>query len=121
MSVPIIAGLYPYTRGGVSRTPRVTLREIPESLEVNPSYRENLLGLAGDQTSAEQLSPTFIQRALRTADLFPRNPRGFENDPRYGLHKSGLRDRTCHRVERRHRIFFGVVSGKQIERLLARE
>ena len=56
MSVPMIAGLYPYTRAGVTHPPRVTLHEIPMSLEVNPSYREQLLVLAGDELSARQLS-----------------------------------------------------------------
>ena len=32
MSVPMIAGLYPYTRDGVTHPPKVTLQEIPASL-----------------------------------------------------------------------------------------
>jgi len=52
---PLIAGLYPYTRNGVTRPPRFTLAEIPESLRVNPWYRERLTVLAGDRTSAEHL------------------------------------------------------------------
>ena len=55
MQIPIIAGLYPYTRGGVAHPPTVTLQEIPLSLEVNPSYRRDLLVLAGDVASAKQL------------------------------------------------------------------
>jgi len=49
MSIPMIAGLYPYTRGGVARPPTVTLEEIPQSLEINPSYRRDLLVLAAMQ------------------------------------------------------------------------
>ena len=56
MSPPMIAGLYPYTRGGVSKPPIVTLAEIPASLVVNPTYRDELLLLAGDEGSAEQLA-----------------------------------------------------------------
>ena len=37
----MIAGLYPYARGGVIHPPKVTLFEIPVSLRVNPSYPEN--------------------------------------------------------------------------------
>ncbi len=33
MAVPMIAGLYPYTRNGVTRPPKVTLQEIPQSLK----------------------------------------------------------------------------------------
>lgn len=55
MSIPMIAGLYPYTRSGVTSPPRFTLEEIPMSLEVNPSYREELVVLAGDLESATQL------------------------------------------------------------------
>lgn len=51
----MIAGLYPYTRGGHRSAPVVTLREIPESLDVNPGYRERLTVLAGDRWSADQL------------------------------------------------------------------
>lgn len=56
MSVPMIAGLYPYTRDGVTYSPKVTLQEIPTSLQVNPSYRDDLLILAGDQRSADHLT-----------------------------------------------------------------
>ena len=56
MTLPMIAGLYPYARGGVVRRPTVTLKEIPQSLEVNPIYRESLHVLAGDRTSADHLS-----------------------------------------------------------------
>lgn len=55
MPPPLIAGLYPYARGGVSRPPTVTLAEIPASLAANASYRDDLVVLAGDATSAEQL------------------------------------------------------------------
>lgn len=55
MSAPMIAGLYPYTRGGVTHPPTVTLAEIPVSLRVNPSYRDELLVLAGDTASARAL------------------------------------------------------------------
>ncbi len=56
MPCPMIAGLYPYTRGNVMHQPKITLEEIPLSLRVNSSYREDLLVLAGDQTSADQLT-----------------------------------------------------------------
>ncbi|TXD37437.1 hypothetical protein FRC98_07000 [Lujinxingia vulgaris] len=61
MSVPMIAGLYPYTRGGITHPPRFTLREIPASLRVNPGYLEDLLILAGDRLAAEQLSSFGLQ------------------------------------------------------------
>lgn len=50
--VPIIAGLYFHVRGGVRQTPRMTLSEIPLSLEANPWYRDRLLVLAGDEEAA---------------------------------------------------------------------
>lgn len=56
MSPPLIAGLYPYTRGGVTHPPRVTLAEIPASLAANPTYRDELIVLAGDSSSAAQLA-----------------------------------------------------------------
>lgn len=56
MSIPMIAGLYPYTRDGITHPPREILREIPASLEINPSYREDLIVLAGDESSAHMLS-----------------------------------------------------------------
>lgn len=56
MSLPMIAGLYPYSRGGLVQPPVVTLREIPESLRVNPHYRDRLLVLAGDRESADRLA-----------------------------------------------------------------
>ncbi len=52
---PIIAGLYPYVRDGVHHRPKFTLREIPQCLELNPWYRDELLVLAGDANSARQL------------------------------------------------------------------
>lgn len=70
MPIPMIAGLYPYTRGGVTHPPRVTLAEIPVSLEVNPSYREQLLVLAGDDNSARQLM-AFGLRVHRVFDDAP--------------------------------------------------
>jgi hypothetical protein len=51
----MIAGLYPYAHGGVVHPPKVTLAEIPVSLATNPSYRDDLLVLAGDKASAAQL------------------------------------------------------------------
>ena len=51
----MIAGLYPYTRAGLMHSPRVTLKEIPDSLAVNPTYRDDLMVLAGDKASASQL------------------------------------------------------------------
>jgi len=61
MSIPMIAGYYPYTRNGVTHPPRAILKEIPASLRINPSYRENLLVLAGDQSSAQQLEKFGLQ------------------------------------------------------------
>ena len=55
MSAPMIAGLYPYARGGAVSPPTHTLREIGLSLAVNPSYRDHLVVLAGDSASASQL------------------------------------------------------------------
>lgn len=70
MSVPMIAGLYPYTRDGVTHPPKVALQEIPASLQVNPSYRDALLVLAGDRASAEQLE-SFGLRVHRVFDDAP--------------------------------------------------
>lgn len=53
---PIIAGLYFHVRGGIRQTPRVTLGEIPLSLEANPWYRDRLLVLAGDDEAASLLT-----------------------------------------------------------------
>lgn len=61
MAPPMIAGLYPYRRGGVTSPPVVTLREIPTCLEVNPWYREDLIVLAGDQESREHLEGFGLQ------------------------------------------------------------
>ncbi len=47
MPPPLIAGLYPYTRNGHRQTPRFTLKEVPASLAANPSYRNDVLVLAG--------------------------------------------------------------------------
>jgi hypothetical protein len=55
MAVPMIAGLYPYTRNGVTHPPSVTLQEIPQSLALNSNYRRDLLVLAGDSESAKRL------------------------------------------------------------------
>lgn len=55
MSIPMIAGLYPYVRNGVKSPPVVTLKEIPKSLEINPSYGRDLIVLAGDRESAALL------------------------------------------------------------------
>lgn len=70
MSIPMIAGLYPYTRGGVRRPPSVTLQEIPQSLAVNPSYRGELTVLAGDRTSAAALE-SFGLKVTRCFDDAP--------------------------------------------------
>lgn len=60
----MIAGLYPCVRGGVASPPRLTLREIPASLKINPAYRESLIVLAGDRESSAQLG-NFGLRAHR--------------------------------------------------------
>ncbi len=70
MPPPMIAGLYPYTRNGVTHPPRVTLAEIPQSLAANPTYREDLLVLAGDQPSAAHLR-SFGLRVHRVFDDAP--------------------------------------------------
>lgn len=70
MSIPMIAGLYPYTRGGVTHPPKITLQEIPASLRVNPSYHDDLLVLAGDRASAAQLE-SFGLRVHRVFDDAP--------------------------------------------------
>ena len=61
MPPPMITGLYPYARGGNIGSPDVTLSEIPISLKVTPSYRENLIILAGDHASASQLRHNDLQ------------------------------------------------------------
>lgn len=76
MSAPMIAGLYPYTRGGVAQPPRFTLAEIPVSLTVNPWYRETILVLAGDQTSADQLG----RFGLRVHRIFDDAPPEIQRD-----------------------------------------
>jgi len=70
MSPPMIAGLYPYTRGGVRHPPHVTLAEIPVSLDINPHYRSDLFVLAGDTESARLLE-SFGLRVHRTFDDAP--------------------------------------------------
>jgi len=70
MPPPMIAGLYPYVRGGVVHPPKVTLSEIPASLAANPSYRDDLLVLAGDRTSAAQIE-AFGLRVHRVFDDAP--------------------------------------------------
>lgn len=70
MPIPMIAGLYPYTRGGVTRPPAVTLAEIPVSLQVNPGYADQLTVLAGDSTSAHHLH-RFGLKVHRTFDDAP--------------------------------------------------
>jgi hypothetical protein len=70
MSPPLIAGLYPYTRGGVTSPPRVVLQEIAQSLQINPSYRTDLLVLAGDKDSARILEG-FGLRVHRSFDDAP--------------------------------------------------
>ena len=70
MSPPMIAGLYPYTRNGITHQPKVTLSEIPVSLATNPAYRNDLLVLAGDDASAAQLE-RFGLRVHRVFDDAP--------------------------------------------------
>lgn len=70
MSLPMIAGLYPYARGGEVRPPVVTLREIPACLTVNPAYRDRLVVLAGDRPSADHLR-SFGLRVHRVFDDAP--------------------------------------------------
>ena len=55
MHAPIISGLYSHTRGGVTRRPVDTLREIPHSLFVNPRHQTHLF-LTGDRDSARDLA-----------------------------------------------------------------
>ena len=70
MSIPLISGLYHYTRDGVKNIPEVTLREIPASLRVNSSYSNTLLVLAGDQACADWLA-SFGLTAHRVFDDAP--------------------------------------------------
>jgi hypothetical protein len=70
MSIPMIAGLYPYTRDGITHPPRVTLSEIPVSLAINPAYQDQLVVLAGDENSAHQLT-AFGLRVHRVFDDAP--------------------------------------------------
>ncbi len=70
MPPPLIAGLYPYARGGTVRPPTVTLSEVPASLAANPAYRDDLTVLAGDRASAAQLE-AFGLRVHRVFDDAP--------------------------------------------------
>ena len=70
MPPPMIAGLYSYTRNGVTRRPEVTLSEIPISLATNPTYRDDLLVLEGDDPSAARLE-SFGLRAHRVFNDTP--------------------------------------------------
>lgn len=70
MPVPLIAGLYPYTRDGVTSPPTKTLLEIEQSLATNPSYRRDLIVLAGDSQSAQHLDG-FGLRVHRVFDDAP--------------------------------------------------
>lgn len=70
MPPPMIAGLYPYTRGGVTQPPSAILAEIPVSLAVNPVYARDLTVLAGDRSSARQLE-AFGLRVHRVFDDAP--------------------------------------------------
>jgi hypothetical protein len=70
----MIAGLYPYARGGTVHSPKVTLSEIPASLAANPSYRDDLTVLAGDKNSAAQLE-AFGLDVYRVFDDAPGNVR----------------------------------------------
>lgn len=74
--VPMIAGLYFYARGGVRHPPRVTLAEIPRSLEANPWYRDRLVVLAGDGASAALLA----ERGLRVHRVFDDAPAEVHHD-----------------------------------------
>lgn len=74
--VPMISGLYFYVRGGVRRFPRVTLEEIPRSLETNPCYRDRLLVLAGDEESASLLAA----QGLRVHRVFDDAPPEIHHD-----------------------------------------
>jgi len=72
----MIAGLYPYARGGRVSAPRFTLAEIPRSLSVNPLYRRRLLVLAGDRCSAEHLE----RFGLRVHRVFDDAPSAIQRD-----------------------------------------
>ena len=74
MPPPMIAGLYSYTRTGITRRPKVTLSEIPISLATNPTYRDDLLVLAGDDVSAARLE-SFGLRAHRVFNDAPADVR----------------------------------------------
>jgi len=70
MPAPMIAGLYPWARGGEVRPPTTTLHEIQASLTLNPSYRDDLVVLAGDRESAAHLE-AFGLRVHRVFDDAP--------------------------------------------------
>lgn len=61
MSVPMIAGLYPYRRNGETHPYQSVLEEIRMSLEINPLYRERLFVLAGDASAARELEAFGLQ------------------------------------------------------------
>ena len=50
----MIARLYRHIRSGVAKAPRTTLSEVPASLKVNPTYRDDLPALAGDDDAAAE-------------------------------------------------------------------
>jgi hypothetical protein len=66
----MIAGLYPWARAGEIRPPTKTLQEIHASLALNPSYRDDLIVLAGDGDSAAHLR-AFGLRVHRVFDDAP--------------------------------------------------
>ncbi|MBV9108164.1 MAG: hypothetical protein JO306_02020 [Gemmatimonadetes bacterium] len=72
----MIAGLYFYVRGGVRQFPRVTLAEIPRSLDANPWYRDRLVVLAGDEESASLLAA----EGLRVHRVFDDAPADVQHD-----------------------------------------
>lgn len=55
MPPPLIAGLYFYCRDGARRFPARTAAELPQSLRVNPGYRDRLVVYAGDHEAAQLL------------------------------------------------------------------
>lgn len=68
---PMIAGLYRYVRDGKVSDRWVTPAEIRLSLEVNPSYRDWLLVLAGDGESADVLGNHDPRQFVRPSFCLP--------------------------------------------------
>ena len=68
---PLIAGLYPYTRGGITHPPRFALAEIPESLRVRARCAAVTVrprGTAREVPSGADLPERSVTRPLEYRD-----------------------------------------------------